>query len=68
MPTSMTSRCAILSSSGAALWDFAKVKASQRGEPVIVDADKMPGAKFFPDARLNYAENLLVKSDDDTPR
>jgi hypothetical protein len=24
----------------------------------------MPGAKFFPDARLNYAENLLVKSDD----
>lgn len=48
----------------SALWDFAKVKASTRGDRVLVDADRMPGAKFFPDARLNYAENLLVKSDD----
>ena len=48
------------------LWDFAKVKASQRGGQVIVDAHKMPGAKFFPGARLNYAENLLVKSDEDS--
>src|SRR5262245_23373405 len=47
----------------SALWDFAKVKASRRGERVLIDGDKMPGAKFFPDARLNYAENLLVKSD-----
>ncbi len=47
-----------------ALWDFAKVKASRRGDRVLIDPDKMPGAKFFPDARLNYAENLLVKSDD----
>jgi acetoacetyl-CoA synthetase len=47
-----------------ALWDFAKVKASQRGTRALVDQDKMPGARFFPDARLNYAENLLRKSDD----
>ena len=46
------------------LWDFAKVKASVRGKRVLLDGDKMPGAKFFPDARLNYAENLLVKNDD----
>lgn len=48
----------------SALWDFAKVKASVRGNPVLADGNKMPGAKFFPEARLNYAENLLVKSDD----
>ena len=47
-----------------ALWDFAKVKASKRGKRVLADQDKMPGARFFPDARLNYAENLLRKSDD----
>lgn len=27
--------------------------------PVIDDPTKMPGAKWFPDAHLNYAENLL---------
>jgi len=41
------------------LWDFAGVIAEKRGERVIVDKHKMPGALFFPDARLNYAENLL---------
>ncbi|MGE0241543.1 MAG: AMP-binding protein, partial [Parvibaculaceae bacterium] len=48
----------------AGLWDFAKVKASRRGERGLADGGKMPGARFFPEARLNYAENLLVKSDD----
>lgn len=32
--------------------------------PVIEDADKMPGAKFFPNLRLNFAENLLRRRDD----
>jgi acetoacetyl-CoA synthetase len=41
------------------LWDFAGVIAETRGERVIVDKHKMPGARFFPDARLNFAENLL---------
>src|SRR3546814_4703585 len=27
--------------------------------PVVTDADRMPGARFFPEARLNFAENLL---------
>jgi acetoacetyl-CoA synthetase len=46
------------------LWDFAGVKAQTRGEVVIKDYDKIPGAKFFPQSRLNFAENLLVKNDD----
>ena len=48
----------------ADLWSFCGVKAETRGERVLIDGDKMPGARFFPDARLNYAENLLKKSDD----
>ncbi len=41
------------------MWDFGGVIAETRGERVLADGDKMPGAKFFPDARLNFAENLL---------
>lgn len=42
-----------------AVWDFCGVIAHSRGETVIVDKSKMPGARFFPDAKLNFAENLL---------
>jgi len=45
------------------LWDFAGVIAETRGETVLRDADRMPGARFFPDARLNFAENLLRRRD-----
>ena len=48
----------------AGLWDFCEVRASQRGARVIIDGTRMPGAKFFPDARLNYAENMLRRTDD----
>ena len=44
--------------------DFCDVRAESWGEQVLVEGDKMPGAKFFPDARLNFAENLLRKRDD----
>jgi len=47
-----------------AMWDFGQVKASRRGNEVLTNGGKMPGARFFPEARLNYAENLLRKSDD----
>jgi acetoacetyl-CoA synthetase len=49
-----------------AIWDFCGVVAETRGERVLVDGHKMPGAKWFPDARLNFAENLLRRRDDDT--
>ncbi len=48
------------------LWDYSGVVAETKGDRVLVDADKMPGARFFPDARLNYAENLLRRRDDGT--
>ena len=31
----------------------------ERGDAVLENGDKMPGARWFPQARLNYAENLL---------
>ena len=45
------------------VWDFCGVIAESRGERVLLDADKMPGARWFPDARLNFAQNLLRKRD-----
>jgi acetoacetyl-CoA synthetase len=47
-----------------AVWDFCDVKADTRGGRALVDGDRMPGARFFPDARLNFAENLLRRGDD----
>ncbi len=48
-----------------AVWDFCAV-VGERGDVVIEHADKMPGARFFPGARLNFAENLLrAKGDGD---
>ncbi|HVJ75126.1 MAG TPA: acetoacetate--CoA ligase [Casimicrobiaceae bacterium] len=31
------------------------------GARALVDGDRMPGARFFPDATLNFAENLLER-------
>ena len=45
------------------LWDFGGVVASRKGATVLVDGDKMPGAHWFPEARLNFAENLLRRGD-----
>jgi acetoacetyl-CoA synthetase len=39
--------------------EFAGLKAETWGDTVLVDGDKLPGAKWFPDARLNFAQNLL---------
>ncbi len=43
----------------AALWDFVEIKASAPYEEVVDDLSKMPGAKWFVGARLNFAQNLL---------
>ena len=45
------------------VWDFCGVIASRKGSTVLVDGDKMPGARWFPEARLNFAENLLRRGD-----
>ncbi len=40
------------------VWDFCEVKGT-KGQRTLVDGDRMPGATWFPDGRLNFAENLL---------
>ena len=44
------------------VWSFSGIRG-EMGERVIVDLDRMPGARFFPDARLNFADNLLRRRD-----
>jgi acetoacetyl-CoA synthetase len=48
----------------ASVWDECGVIAETRGSIVLAEAGKMPGARFFPEARLNYAENLLRRRDE----
>ncbi|MBP0438565.1 acetoacetate--CoA ligase [Tianweitania sediminis] len=40
------------------IWNFTGV-VGEPGERVLENGDKMPGAQFFPDAKLSFAENLL---------
>jgi acetoacetyl-CoA synthetase len=42
------------------VWDYCGV-VGDKGDRVLADGDRMPGAAFFPDATLNFAENLLRK-------
>jgi len=50
----------------AAMWEFGEIKASKGYDRVVDDLSKMPGAKWFEGARLNFAENLLRYRDDQT--
>lgn len=45
------------------LWDEFKV-IGDKGETILEQAERMPGAKWFPQAQLNFAENLLRYRDD----
>jgi acetoacetyl-CoA synthetase len=45
------------------MWDFAGVIGDKGQGPYLIDADRMPGAQWFPHARLNFAENLLRRRD-----
>ena len=50
-----------------ALWDWHGVigdKNDANGTRRIENENAMPGAKFFPDARISYAENMLCNADD----
>ena len=47
-----------------AMWEFADIVASKPYAEVVDDLTKMPGARWFSGARLNFAENLLRYRDD----
>jgi acetoacetyl-CoA synthetase len=45
------------------LWDFAEV-IGDKGERILVDGDQIEKAQWFPDAKLNFAQNLLREKSD----
>jgi acetoacetyl-CoA synthetase len=45
------------------VWEFGEV-CGEMGSVIVVDREKMPGAKWFPEAKLNFAANLLRRRDD----
>jgi len=40
------------------VWDFCGI-VGEKGERRLINGDQMPGSRFYPDAKLNFAENLL---------
>ncbi len=46
----------------SALWEWHGILGERSG-PVLVDGERMPGARFFPESRLNFAQNLLREAD-----
>ena len=47
------------------LWDASGV-IGDPGQTVLRNAERMPGAQWFPEAQLNFAENLLRRDNDRT--
>jgi len=47
----------------SAVWDYCGV-LGDKGNLVLRDGDRMPGAQWFPEGQLNFAENLLRRYDD----
>ena len=50
----------------AEMWDFGRIRSSTPCHEVLDDETKMPGARWFSGATLNFAENLLRHRDDRT--
>ncbi|HTO42964.1 MAG TPA: acetoacetate--CoA ligase [Burkholderiales bacterium] len=48
------------------VWSFCGVVGDMGAGPCLIDPDRMPGARWFPAARLNFAQNLLRRRDHDT--
>ena len=46
------------------LWDFCGIAAETRGGRIVTGKCRMPSARWFPDARLSFPENLLRRRDD----
>ncbi len=48
------------------VWSFCGVIGDGHEGPALVDGNRMPGARWFPGAKLNFAENLLRRRDRST--
>ena len=48
------------------IWNFCGVIGDMGAAPYLLDGGRMLGARWFPQARLNFAENLLRRRDSET--
>ena len=48
----------------SSVWDYSGVIGERGSDRVVTNGEQMPGASWFPDAKLNFAENLLRRRDD----
>ena len=46
------------------VWDFCDVVGELGDGPSLTHGERFPGSRWFPDAKLNFAENLLRRQDD----
>ncbi len=46
------------------MWDYAGIVSDTKGSIVLENGQAMPGARWFPEARLNFAQNLLHRHDE----
>jgi acetoacetyl-CoA synthetase len=46
------------------VWEFCGIRAHGEHDPVLIDREMMPGARWFPNVTLNFAQNLLRYKDD----
>ena len=45
------------------IWEWAGVIGTGSIDPALLNAGKMPGARWFPEVRLNFSRNLLRRQD-----
>ncbi|OVZ60747.1 acetoacetate--CoA ligase [Pigmentiphaga sp. NML080357] len=50
----------------SAVWEFFDIQADGSPQPVLASRE-MPGARWFPDVRLNYAEHVFRNASDERP-
>ncbi|MBX9837426.1 MAG: AMP-binding protein, partial [Silvanigrellaceae bacterium] len=48
------------------LWDYTNIKSSIKGNTIAVNLTSFENVKWFPEAKLNFAENILRKKNNDT--
>ena len=46
------------------IWDFYKIIGIKGDKPFLQPKNNLPGTRFFPNGKLNYAENMLKKNND----
>ena len=48
------------------VWDFYKIIGDKGNKPYLDPENNLPGTQFFPNGKLNYAENMLKKNNTDS--